>query len=801
MERRADDPPEIQVRKGRAILNSTSMSYAQSARLTLVIADAYDRARRPIEAVEILRPRVSEAEGAQQRYWRGRVSSMLASFYLLHFAEVDISVTIYEAALADFESANEKEWMATTLSMLGLANRAAGESARSAESFTRALNIYGYLATPTQRVSLSVSLAAAHLDGNRFLEAESALSGALAQANSGEGIDDTLRACLFAYAAIAKAGLKQKRVAEQFLVTGKEAAQRAGDSNSRVVVDMANARLLELSGKSNKAIDALIEVSRFCGDRAMVLPHFDVLRLQIRIGKESGNYGASLGAMEMLARLEARMATERSKLKLIDLDTQRNLDSAQAFTRRLQLEVAKQTQTLAETVRKLESEAQHRQISEKRSEFLAGHDLVTGLSTRRRLVANLEHTVSILKSGDCLPVLMIGIEPPAGLRGQIGIVRNDEILARVAKILEEVSPTCFLARFSDWRFACIAPSVEEDGAEAATSELGEIIRHALSMPLEVDRSSITLDTSVGIAFARAPSENASNIIANADAAMEKARDNYAARTQIYDADLAKKLGRRRDLEAALATANADSGIFITYQPLVDAQSSAVCGFESLIRWKHATHGMVSPVEFIPMAESLGLIESLGILIAELALRDFGRVLIGVYPDAYITVNVSLLQLRDTHFVSNLLNVCRNTRVDPKRVMLEITESQLVDDGETMQANLKRLRLHGFRLAIDDFGTGYSSLWRLSQIDMQTIKIARELVVGAQQNEQSKKLFHRAVQICHDLGRTVVAEGIEGEQERNDAIEAGCDQLQGYLFSKPMPAEELVANLAWQSASV
>jgi EAL domain-containing protein (putative c-di-GMP-specific phosphodiesterase class I) len=158
------------------------------------------------------------------------------------------------------------------------------------------------------------------------------------------------------------------------------------------------------------------------------------------------------------------------------------------------------------------------------------------------------------------------------------------------------------------------------------------------------------------------------------------------------------------------------------------------------------------------------------------------------------------QLRDPHFVSNLLQACRDAKVPPLRVLLEMTESQIIEDDGTVGVNLSRLRNQGFRFAIDDFGTGYSSLWRLSQLDVQTIKVARELVIAAGVSEPGKKLLNRAVQICHDLGRVVVAEGIEGESERQLALDAGCDQLQGYMFSKPLRADELISHLTWQQAT-
>jgi diguanylate cyclase (GGDEF)-like protein len=800
LENQPEEAAEILVRKARELARGATMSYVQSVRLSIVIATAYERSRRHVEAVEVLRPRVREVEGQDDRYWRARASAQLAKVYLLYFADFDASTKVFASAVADFDAAGEREWVASTLLMLGIAHRSAGSPSAAADAFERARDACGADTPLSRKVDILTSLQSAYNDLGRFEDAKPLALTLLPLIDTTDPIDDALRAVVWAETAVTRAGLNDKKAGERYLARATEYAQASNDPQAQISVGLAQARMLDRAGKSGKAIDLLTDLSVRCTESRLLLPQFDVLRQQVNTAKGARNYGAALGAMEALMRLDNRLQVERGRLKLAELEVQRNLDSAQAFTRRLQAEVSQQTVVLEETISKLKKEADSRVASEKRNEFLAGHDIVTALATRRRLATKIEDASFELAPNNAFAVMLIAVETTSGFLTRAGISRTDELLAQAARVITQTVPDAFVARFGDFSFACVIGPYPTEQIEEIVLESGEVVCHALAQPIEVGGKPMNLRASAGITVTKQRGESVAEVIGKADAALLHAQAQFDSRAYIFDETLEKQVVRRRDLESDLNSADQSSGIFVVFQPLVDAQSSEVKGFESLVRWRHAKHGAISPVEFIPLAESVGAIERLGLLIAELALSDFSKILRPAFADSYITVNVSMLQLRDTHFASNILAVSRKTQVEPTRIVLEITESQIGEDNPTILANLKRLRLHGYRLAIDDFGTGYSSLWRLGQIDMQTIKIARELVVGAHLNEASAMLLVRAVQICHDLGRTVVAEGIEGQQERDNAINAGCDQLQGYMFARPMIATELVTHLAWQHAA-
>jgi predicted signal transduction protein with EAL and GGDEF domain len=763
LENQPDEAAEILVRKARELARGATMSYVQSVRLSILIATAYERSRRHVEAVEVLRPRVREVEGQDDRYWRARVSAQLAKVYLLYFADFDASTKVFASAVADFDAAGEREWVASTLLMLGIAHRSAGSPSAAADAFERARDACGADTPVSRKIDILSSLQSAYNDLGRFDDAKPIALTLLPLTDTTDSLDDALRAVVWAETAVTRAGLDDKKAAERYLARAIEYARTSTDPQAQISVGLAQARMLDRVGKSGKAIELLTELSVRCTESRLLLPQFDVLRQQVNTAKGARNYGAALGAMEALMRLDGRLQIERGRLKLAELEVQRNLDSAQAFTRRLQ-------------------------------------DIVTALATRRRLATKIEDASSELAPNTAFAVMLIAVETTSGFLTRAGISRTDELLAQAAKVITQTVPDAFVARFGDFSFACVIGPYAVEEIEEIVLESGEVVCHALAQPIEVGGKPMSLRASAGITVTKQRGETVADVIGKADAALLHAQAQFDSRAYIFDETLEKQIVRRRDLESDLNSADQASGIFVVFQPLVDAQSSEVKGFESLVRWNHAKHGAISPVEFIPLAESVGAIERLGLLIAELALNDFSKILRPAFADSYITVNVSMLQLRDTHFASNILAVSRKTQVEPSRIVLEITESQIGEDNPTILANLKRLRLHGYRLAIDDFGTGYSSLWRLGQIDMQTIKIARELVVGAHLNEASAMLLVRAVQICHDLGRTVVAEGIEGQQERENAINAGCDQLQGYMFARPMIATELVTHLAWQHAA-
>jgi len=247
-----------------------------------------------------------------------------------------------------------------------------------------------------------------------------------------------------------------------------------------------------------------------------------------------------------------------------------------------------------------------------------------------------------------------------------------------------------------------------------------------------------------------------------------------------------------DLRHALKTKD---GLNVYYQPLMDISGEKVVGLEALMRWQHPVHGMISPTEFIPIAEDIGLITQLG----EWVLREACRVA-RLWPDLTLAVNVSPLQFRSLGFVDRIKAIVRKEQISPSNIELEITEGVLIDDEKMAKAIIDELREAGFRIALDDFGTGYSSLNYLSHFAVDKIKIDRSFTQSLGVTSNSSAIIESVVKLGHAMGLIVTAEGVETSGQMNALARAGCNQLQGFLFSEAVPKEQIPQLINQRHAS-
>ncbi len=264
----------------------------------------------------------------------------------------------------------------------------------------------------------------------------------------------------------------------------------------------------------------------------------------------------------------------------------------------------------------------------------------------------------------------------------------------------------------------------------------------------------------------------------------------------YQPVLSTGMMRRRDLQAALDSAVAESAFTLVYQPIVELSSGTVAGFEALLRWPHAEWGMVQPDQFIALAEETGHIVPLGSWVLQQAMVDVARwqQLAPGHPPVYMSVNVSARQLRDSGFVGEVRRRLARSGLSPSSLVLELTESGLLRPDQRLRADLDELKVMGVRLAIDDFGTGYSSLSYLRELPIDVLKIDKSFVDGITVSTQRLALAEVIVRIAKTLGLTVIAEGIESEVQRDMLVSMGCRYGQGYLLATPMPAAEAEALL-------
>jgi predicted signal transduction protein with EAL and GGDEF domain len=312
----------------------------------------------------------------------------------------------------------------------------------------------------------------------------------------------------------------------------------------------------------------------------------------------------------------------------------------------------------------------------------------------------------------------------------------------------------------------------------------------LCAPYAINGHTIVIGASIGIAVIDRRTKDAADILRYADMALYRAKNEGRNRACIYDAEMDAKLSKRKLVEQDLREAIEHDGLKVLYQPIVNASGETVVGVEALARWPHPTRGMISPNEFIPIAEHAGLIIELGAQVLRRACLD-GK----AWPGITVAVNVSPLQFRQLNFVSVVERILSETDFDPARLELELTESTLLGNVESAEAAMRRLKALGVRLALDDFGTGYSSLLYLRRFPFDKLKIDRSFVASIEKAADAAAIVHAVVSLGRGLGMKVTAEGVETADQHLFLRAAGVHNMQGYRFGKPCLAAEIAPRIA------
>ena len=417
-----------------------------------------------------------------------------------------------------------------------------------------------------------------------------------------------------------------------------------------------------------------------------------------------------------------------------------------------------------------------------RLQHAATHDPLTGLLNRNALTQLLDAT---LAAGSPVAVLVMSLAGFRQVNDRFGAAGGDEVLVAVGRRLTGAARgSDLVARLSGDEFAVLLPGVHE--AEAAS--VGSRLLTVLNDPFAVAEQSVLIRARGGRAFDDQVGSGR-DLLRRAETAARGATAGgpVAVFTTGSQVDDQARLASETDLHRALA---ADE-MHLVYQPLVSAQTGRIVSLEALVRWHHPQRGTVPPDEFIGLAERTGLIVPLGLRVLQLACAQLRRWCEGGAPHITVAVNVSARQLLEPDFVEQVRTVLWGSGVDPHAIVLELTESLLVEDSEAAVAVLWQLRSLGVKLALDDFGTGYSSLGRLGELPIDELKIDKSFTdrLGNSQLD-SATLVTAAVAMGHGLGLTVVTEGVETSAQATFLASVGCDLLQGYLLSRPLPAEAI-----------
>ncbi|MEY2401976.1 MAG: hypothetical protein QOJ08_2087 [Ilumatobacteraceae bacterium] len=424
-------------------------------------------------------------------------------------------------------------------------------------------------------------------------------------------------------------------------------------------------------------------------------------------------------------------------------------------------------------------------------------DALTHLPNRTLLLERINDCLRMAWQSDSHPTLyFVDLDRFKNINDSLGHAAGDEVLKMVAIRLSKAAPEhSTVARLSGDEYVVLDPSTRSPGSSLALAErLLSIFRE----PLPISQGDVFVTASIGVAsLSPSSSSSAEDLLRHADTAMYRAKDAGRNCLAVYDESMHERVAHRLSVETALYRALDRRELRLFHQPILDLESGDVVGFEALMRWQQADGTMVSPAEFIPIAEDTGTIVPIGswaLLEALTQLRHW--IDDGVCSEsATMSVNVSPRQLSDPNFPSIVNEALTRSGVSPQLLWLEVTESVMIAEPELALATLRRVRSLGVRIALDDFGTGYSSLSLLQKFPLQRIKIDRAFVHGVADNPNDRSLVRTIVAMGRSLGLDMVAEGVESVHQLQVLSDLGCTKAQGYLISHPVPADAMRSTVA------
>ncbi|HUR23547.1 MAG TPA: EAL domain-containing protein [Acidimicrobiales bacterium] len=439
-----------------------------------------------------------------------------------------------------------------------------------------------------------------------------------------------------------------------------------------------------------------------------------------------------------------------------------------------------------------------RRAFEARLEHQAFHDALTNLPNRALFLDRLELALAhSRRDGGPVGVLFMDLDRFKMVNDSLGHDVGDDLLAAVAQRLNEcLRPGDTLARYGGDEFTVLLDRLRSD---ADATEVAERLLRSLSDPFILQGREVFVSASIGVSFTKHPLTPHSDPLREADLAMYRAKERGKGRWQVFETEMNAEAVRRLELETELRQAIERKELFLLYQPLVELASGRITGVEALVRWRHPRRGIVYPTEFIALAEETGLILRLGTWVLEEACRQGQQWLDDGLPPLHIAVNISADQFQKGGLPQQLREILAATGLPPDRLILEMTESVVMEEAEATMHIMGEIDNLGVRLALDDFGQGYSSLSYLKRFPLDVLKVDKAFVDGLVDNAEDRAIVRSVVALARELGISVTAEGIETVRQLEHVKTLGCDVGQGYWFSRPVPADEITALMRKQPA--
>ena len=480
----------------------------------------------------------------------------------------------------------------------------------------------------------------------------------------------------------------------------------------------------------------------------------------------------------VLARIEVQVARKRAE------------EALRLTNEQLEHRVETRTAELSQLNAKLASEIVERRRSEAEMKHIAHHDALTGLANRVLFQDCLRKAMDDAEeNGEAVAVLCLDLDRFTEVNDTFGHPAGDMLLRSVAqRLLSAVRVEDTVARMSGDEFAIIQPRPATANNPDSTEALARRLLDVFQEPFQIDAEVFHCGVSIGAALLPFDATTADDLLKSADIALYQAKSEGGGSYRRFDADMSAALELRRGFEQDLRLAVQRNEFELHYQPLVDIDTQSVFGCEALIRWRHPIRGFVQPAEFIPIAESSGLIVEIGEWILRTACAEAAH-----WPSSIkVAVNLSPVQLTKNGLVEAVTEALSAARLDPRRLELEIIESTLLENTEPVLQTLWDLKKLGIEIVMDDFGTGYSSLGYLRKFPFDKIKVDRSFVTDMASSTESTAIVRAVVGLASGLGMTTVAEGVETAEQLGSLQAEGCEQAQGFYFSKPRPAAEIRA---------
>jgi diguanylate cyclase (GGDEF)-like protein len=433
--------------------------------------------------------------------------------------------------------------------------------------------------------------------------------------------------------------------------------------------------------------------------------------------------------------------------------------------------------------------ATHEDITEQRRsevkiEHMAHHDALTDLANRVLLNDRLEHALSRAQHEQMVAVHHLDLDQFKAVNDTLGHPCGDKLLRAVAGRLRGlVGEADTIARMGGDEFVIVQTAIA-DPADATA--LAQRVIAALSEPYDIDGQQAVIGVSIGISVGPGDGSSPDKLLRNADLALYRAKSDGRGTLRCFEPAMDLQMQTRRVMEQDLRRALPAGEFELHYQPVVNLASNEISGFEALIRWNHPTRGLISPADFIPLAEEIGFIVPMGEWIIRQACDTAAR-----WPDnLHIAVNISAVQFRNPGLMQVIVGALAASGLAPTRLEIEITETVLLHNKDATLAVLHQLRALGVRIAMDDFGTGYSSLTYLQSFPFDKIKIDRSFVKNITDDSSSLNIVRAVAALAAGMGMTATAEGVETAEQLDSIVSEGCTEMQGFLFSRAVPAAEI-----------